>query len=70
MTLEKDPNFEEKLSFCLKNSIRNLVEFNPSSGKSANLHFDGLSLQKDVMFELKKYRRVASWKIIDSFKMA
>ena len=44
MTLEKDPNFEEKLSFCLKNSMRNLVEFNPSSGKSANLHFDGLSL--------------------------
>ena len=42
MTLKKDPNFEEKLIFCLKNDIRNLVNFNSSSGKSENLNFDGL----------------------------
>ena len=44
MTLKKDPNFEEKLAFCLKNEMRNLVNFNMSSGKSENLHFDGLPL--------------------------
>ena len=43
VTLRKDPNFEEKLTFCLKNNIRN---FNESSGKSENLHFDWLLLQK------------------------
>ena len=44
MTLKKDQNFEEKLTFCLKNGMRNLVNFNVSSGKSENLHFDGLLL--------------------------
>ena len=44
MTLKKYPNFEEKLTFCLKNDMRNLVNFNPNSGKSENLHFDGLLL--------------------------
>ena len=44
MTLKKDSNFEEKVTFCLKNDMRNLVNFKPSSGKSENLHFDGLLL--------------------------
>ena len=44
MTLEKGPNFEEKLTFSLTNDIRNLVNFNASSGKSENLQFDGLLL--------------------------
>ena len=44
MTLKKDPNFEEKLTFCLQNDMRNLVNFNPSSAKSENLHFDRLLL--------------------------
>ena len=44
MTLKKDPNFEEKLTFYLKNDIRNLVNFNASSRKSENLHFDELLL--------------------------
>ena len=35
MILKKDPNFEEKLTFCLKNDMRNLVDFNASCGKSA-----------------------------------
>ena len=46
MTLKKDPNFEEKLTFCLKNDMRNLVNFNMSSEKSENLHFDWLLLSK------------------------
>ena len=46
MTLKSDPNFEEKLTFCLKNDIRNLMNFNSRSGKSENLFFDGLFLCK------------------------
>ena len=46
MTLKSDPNFEEKLTFCLKNDMKNLVSFNGSSGKSENCHFDGLLLSK------------------------
>ena len=57
MILKSDPNFEGKLTFCLKNNMTNLVNFNASSGKSENLHFDG---RKYVMLELKKYRGVFS----------
>ena len=46
MTLKKDPNFEEKLIFCLNKDMINLVNFNPSSGKSENFQFDGLLLWK------------------------
>ena len=42
MTLERDLNFEEKLTFCLKNDMRNLVNFNTNSGKPEKLHFGGL----------------------------
>ena len=44
MTLKRDPNFEEKLTFSMKNDRRNLVNFNPSSRKSVNLDYDGLLL--------------------------
>ena len=44
ITLKRDPNIEEKLTFCFKNDMRNLENFNPSSGKSENLNFDGLLL--------------------------
>ena len=46
MTLKSDPNFEEKLTFCLKNDIRNLMNFNSRSGKSENLYLDGIFLWK------------------------
>ena len=36
MTLKSDPNFKEKLTFCLKNDMTNLVNFNVSRGKSEN----------------------------------
>ena len=48
MTLKSDPNCEEKLTFCLKIDMGNLVNFNLSSGKSESLH-----LLKYVMFEQK-----------------
>ena len=44
MKLKKDPNFDEKLTFCLKNEMRNLVNLSASIGKSETLHFDGLLL--------------------------
>ena len=40
----KNPDFEEKLTFCLKNGMRNLVKFNQSSRKFKSLHFHGLIL--------------------------
>ena len=40
MTLKNDAKFEEKLTLGCKNDMRNLVNFNRSSGKSENLHFD------------------------------
>ena len=44
MTLKSDAKFEEKLTLISKNGMRNLMNFNLSSGKSENLHFDGLLL--------------------------
>ena len=46
MTLKSDAKFEEKLTFCLKNDMMNVENLNTSSGKSENLHFDGLLLSK------------------------
>ena len=42
MTLKSDVKFEEKLTLGLKNDVRNLVNFNASSGKSENFHFGRL----------------------------
>ena len=39
---EECPKFEEKLTLGSKNDMRNLVNFNASSGKSGNLLFDVL----------------------------
>ena len=46
MTLKSDAKFEEKLTLGSKRNLelRNLVNFNASSGKSENLHFDVLLL--------------------------
>ena len=46
MTLKSDAKFEEKMSLGSKNDLRNLVNFNASSGKSENVHFDVLLLSK------------------------
>ena len=46
MTLKSDPKFKEKITLCLKNDMRNLINFNSSSEKSENLHFDGIFLSK------------------------
>ena len=44
MTLKSDAMFEEKLTLGSKNGMKNLVNFNASSGKSGHLHFDALLL--------------------------
>ena len=46
MKLKSDGKFEKKLTLNSKNDLRNLVDFNASSGKSENLHFDVLLLSK------------------------
>ena len=46
MTLKSDPKFKEKLTFCLKNDVKNSMNFNLSSEKFENLHFDGVFLSK------------------------
>ena len=40
MTLKGDAKFIGKLTCCLKNDLRNLVNFHARSRKSGNLHFD------------------------------
>ena len=56
MTLKSDAKFEEKLTLGSKNDMRNLVNFNASSGKSANLHFDVLLLPIAYKVSAKRYR--------------
>ena len=46
MTLKSDAKFKEKLTLGSKNDMRNLVNFNASSGKSEHLDFDVLLLLK------------------------
>ena len=55
MRVESDAKFEEKLALGFKNDMMNLVNFNASSGKSDNLHFEVLLLSiAYIKFQLKK----------------
>ena len=56
MILKSDPNFEEKMTFCMKNDMRKLVNFNPSLLSLKTCTLMGFFSQKYVMFEPKKYR--------------
>ena len=54
MTLKSDAKFEEKLALGSKNGMRNLLNFNASSGKSENFHFDikrGCVMKNDIWFQ-------------------
>ena len=46
MTLKGKAKFKGKPTCCLKNDIRNLVNFHASREKSENLHFDWIPLPK------------------------
>ena len=41
MTIESDPNFEEKIICGLENDMRNLANFHQSKRKSQNWTFTG-----------------------------
>ena len=57
MTLKSDAKFEKKLTLGSKNDMRNLVNFNASSGKSENLHFDVLLLPIAYKVSAKKVQK-------------
>ena len=57
MTLKGDVIFKEKLIGNLKKDIKNLANFPGSSGKSENLHFDGLALSKTYKVLDEKVRK-------------
>ena len=65
---EEWSNVYRKLTFCLKNDMRNLMNFNSSSEKSENLHFDGIFLSKVCDVWAKIIWRVVSWKMTYGFK--
>ena len=46
MTLKNDAKFEEKLTFCLENDMKNLADFHQSTQKCQNWNFDGVLLSK------------------------
>ena len=48
MTLNSDLQIKDKLTFCLKNDVRNFVNFNLNSEKSENFHFDGMFFVKSM----------------------
>ena len=60
MTRECDAKFEEQLALGFKKNMTNLVNFNASSSKSENLHFDVLLLSIAYKIPAKIYRRVIS----------
>ena len=57
MTLKSGAKFEEILTLAFKNDIRNLVNFNASSSKSENLHFDVLLLSMAYKVSPKKVQK-------------
>ena len=57
MTLNSDAKFEEKLALGSKNDMTNLVNFNATSDKSENLHFDMLLLLIAYEVSAKKVQK-------------
>ena len=54
---EECSKFEEKLTLGSKNDMRNLVNFNVSSGKSESLHFDVLLFSIAYKVSAKKVQK-------------
>ena len=46
MTMKNDAKFEEKLTCCLANDMRNLATFPQSTQKCENWKFDGIVLSE------------------------
>ena len=65
------PKFEEKLTLGSKNDMRNLVNFNVTSGKSESLHFDVLLFSRAYKVSAKKVQKNYlswHWKKIQTLK--
>ena len=58
MTLKGVTKFKGKLTCGLKNYMRNLVNFHPTTQKSENFTLMGYLCPNYMSFELKKYREV------------
>ena len=57
MTLKSDAKFEEKLTLGSKIDMTNLVNFNATSGKSENMHFDVQLLSIAYKVSAKKVQK-------------
>ena len=70
VTLKSNAKFEEKLTLGSENGMRNLVNFNASSGKSEKLHFDVMLLLKVYYAWAKKVLRsyVITLKMMQNLK--
>ena len=71
MTLKGAAKFKRKLTCGLKNDIKNLVNFQVSSWKSKNLHFDWVSLSKAYKYLHEKIQKNYGswhWRVIQSLK--
>ena len=69
MTLNSDPKFKEKLTFCLKNDMRNLMYFNLSSENLKICTLMGYFCQKYVKFELNNINELCREKWLMVSKM-
>ena len=58
MAPNTDANLVGKMTCAVKNDMKNLANFNQSTRKSQNWHFDGIFLSNHKMHELKIYRGV------------
>ena len=66
---EECPRFEEKLTLSSKNDIRNLVNFNVTSGKCESFHFAMLFFPIAYKVSAKKYRIIISHDAEKRFKL-
>ena len=58
MALKSDAKFEEKLALGSKIDMTNLVNFNATSGKSENMHFDVQLLSIAYKVSAKKMQKI------------
>ena len=68
--LKGDAIFKEKLTDCLKDDIRNFVNFHGNSRKSENLHFHGLLLSigsKVLAKKVQKSYLSRRWRVIQTW---
>ena len=62
MTLKRYANFEEKLTCCLENAMRNLANFHRSARKCQNWNFDRILLPKvENVWPWNLQRSYVSW---------